>query len=439
MNSELLQQVRVLDPVSGTDQRADVLIVDGLIKAVETSISEIPGDTLVQNCQGLILGPGLVDLYSHSGEPGFEERETWLSLMESAAAGGFTRLAILPDTVPVLDNPSGLAALNQKVQALQKARIKGNSSPPSLPHLYCWGALTLGVEGQQMTELAELAAAGVVGFADGRPIANLGLLRRALEYLQPLGKPIALVPCDLKLAGNGVIREGVQSLRFGLPGNPAIAESTALAAILEVVAAIGTPVHLMRISTRRSVELIEDAKARGLPVTASTTWMHLLLNTEDISTYDPNLRLDPPLGNPVDQAALRRGVREGIIDAIAIDHTPYTYEEKTVAFAEAPPGAIGLELALPLLWHTLVETGDWSALELWQCYSTKPAICLQQTPSAIAPNQPAELVLFNPQQKWKIEKLTLNSHSSNTPWLGQQIIGRVVQTWCASQGLDIGD
>jgi dihydroorotase len=297
----------------------------------------------------------------------------------------------------------------------------------------------LGVEGQQMTELAELAAAGVVGFADGRPIANLGLLRRALEYLQPLGKPVALVPCDLKLAGNGVMREGVQSLRFGLPGNPAIAESTALAAILEVVAAIGTPVHLMRISTHRSVELLEDAKARGLPVTASTTWMHLLLNTEDLGRYDPNLRLEPPLGNPVDQAALLRGVREGIIDAIAIDHTPYTYEEKTVAFAEAPPGAIGLELALPLLWHTLVETGDWSALELWQRFSIKPAICLQQNPSAIAPNQPAELVLFNPQQKWKIEKHSLKSHSSNTPWLGQQLTGRVVQTWCPPQGLDIGD
>jgi dihydroorotase len=439
MNSELLQQVRVLDPVSGTDQLADVLIVDGLIKAVEASISEIPGDTLVRNCQGLILGPGLVDLYSHSGEPGFEERETWLSLMESAAAGGFTRLAILPDTVPALDNPSGLAALNQKMQALQKARTKGNSPPASLPHLYCWGALTLGVEGQQMTELAELAAAGVVGFADGRPIANLGLLRRALEYLQPLGKPIALVACDLKLAGNGVMREGVQSLRFGLPGNPAIAESTALAAILEVVAAIGTPVHLMRISTRRSVELIEDAKTRGLPVTASTTWMHLLLNTEDLGRYDPNLRLEPPLGNPVDQAALLRGVRDGIIDAIAIDHTPYTYEEKTVAFAEAPPGAIGLELALPLLWHTLVETGDWSALELWQRLSVKPAICLQQNPSAIAPEQPAELVLFNPQHKWKIEKHTLKSHSSNTPWLGQQLTGGVVQTWCPPQGLKSRD
>jgi dihydroorotase len=158
--------------------------------------------------------------------------------------------------------------------------------------------------------------------------------------------------------------------------------------------------------------------------------MHLLLNTEDASSYDPNLRLEPPLGNPNDQAALIQGVREGVIDAIAIDHTPYTYEEKTVAFAEAPPGAIGLELALPLLWQSLVEKGDWSALELWQRISTKSAICLQQTPSEIAPEHPAELVLFNPQETWKVENHTLKSNSSNTPWLGQPLIGRVVQTWC---------
>lgn len=434
MNSELLQQVRVLDPISGTDQLADVLITDGVIKAVETQISEMPADTLVHDCQGLILGPGLVDLYSHSGEPGFEERETLSSLLEAAATGGFTRLTILPDTLPPLDNPSGLAALNQKIQAIHKT-IAETSSPPhphtsSLPHLYYWGALTLGVEGQQMTELAELLAAGVVGCADGRPVSNLGLVRRLLEYLQPMGKPVALMPCNYQLAGNGVMREGGQSIRFGLPGNPAIAESAALAALLEVIAAIGTPVHLMRVSTRRSVELIQDAKAKGLPVTASTTWMHLLFNSEDLVDYNPNLRLEPPLGNPIDQAALLQGVREGIVDAIAIDHTPYTYEEKTVPFAEAPAGVIGLELALPLLWHTLVEKGGWSALELWQSLSTNPAICLQQVPGAIAPGQLAELVLFNPQETWKAMKHTLKSHSTNTPWLEQELTGRVVQTWC---------
>ncbi|NEO97429.1 MAG: dihydroorotase [Symploca sp. SIO2E9] len=421
MDSELLQQVRVLDPVSEKDFLADVLIVDGLIKTVETKITDLPTDTKVRNCQGLILGPGLVDLYSHSGEPGHEERETWLSLLKAGAAGGFTRLAILPDTLPPLDNPSGLARLHQQ-------QLWESETP--LPHLYCWGSLTVSVQGQQMTELAELAAAGVVGFADGHPLSTLALMRRLLEYLQLLNKPVALVPCDPQLTDKGVMREGVNSIRLGLPGSPAIAESSAIASILEVVAAVGTPVHLMRISTNRGVELISEAKARGLPVSASTTWMHLLLNTEDLDSYNPSLHLEPPLGNPDDQIALIQGIKEGIIDAIAIDHTPYSYEEKTLPFAEAPPGAIGLELALPLLWYNLVETGECSALQLWRSLSTNPAICLHQTPATIIPNQPAELVLFNPQQVWQVDRYQLKSLSANTPYLGKQITGCVVKTWC---------
>jgi dihydroorotase len=225
------------------------------------------------------------------------------------------------------------------------------------------------------------------------------------------------------------MREGSNSIRFGLPGNPAASETSATAALLELVAATGTPIHLMRVSTARSVELIASAKAQGLPVSASTTWMHLLLDTKAIKSYSPNLRLEPPLGNPSDLVALREAVRIGVVDAIAIDHTPYTYEEKTVPFAEAPTGAIGLELALPLLWQHLVETGEWSALQLWRVLSTSPAECLQQTTSAIAPGQPAEVTLFDPQQTWTIEKRTLHSLSINTPWQGQQLTGRVIKTW----------
>ncbi len=433
MNTELLQQVRVIDPVSGTDVRSlDVLITDGVIKAVQENISHYPAQTQLRNCQGLVLGPGLVDLYSHSGEPGFEERETLASLVSAAAAGGFTRLSILPDTMPPVDNLAGLARVQQKGLGARDWGLgaREDHSIFPTPLLYFWGALTVGVQGQQMTELAELAAAtGVVGFADGQPLENLALLRRLLEYLKPLGKPVALWPCDRQLVGNGVMREGAQSLCFGLPGNPAIAETTALAAILELVAVTGTPVHIMRVSTARSVELIQEAKARGLPITASTSWMHLLLDTQALNSYNPSLRLEPPLGNPADLAALRQGMCTGILDAIAIDHTPYTYEEKTVAFAEAPPGAIGLELALPLLWHNLVETSVWSALELWRCLSTHPAECLQQIPSAITPGKPAELTLFDPQQPWLVERQTLHSLATNTPWLGQKLSGRVLQTW----------
>lgn len=279
-----------------------------------------------------------------------------------------------------------------------------------------------------MTELAELAATpGLIGFADGQPL-KMALLRRVLEYLKPLGKQIALYPCNRELVGNGVMREGSYSLQFGLPGNPAIAQTTALAELLELVAAIGTSVHIMRVSTARGVQLIAQAKAQGLPITASTSWMHLLLDTTAISSYNTSLRIEPPLGNPEDKAALRKGVKTGVIDAIAIDHTPYTYEEKTVAFAEAPAGAIGLELALPLLWQHLVETGEFSALELWRTLSTRPIECLhhsKQSPDTWA----SELTLFDPQQSWIVEKQTLKSRSHNTPWLGQKIIGRVVKTW----------
>ncbi|MCT7977865.1 dihydroorotase [Laspinema olomoucense] len=434
--NELLQQVRIINPVSGEDTIADVGIVNGAIAQIAPEIADWESDTQVRNCQGLILGPGLVDLYSHSGEPGFEERETLTSLMHSARSGGFTQVAILPDTHPPVDNPGGLAFLQQKVQGIRTLNDLFPPPTPSLPKLHFWGALTLGIKGEQMTELAELEASGIVGFADGQPIADLALLRRILEYLNPWGKPVALWPCSRKLAGEGVVREGTASIRLGLPGNPTIAETTALAALLEIVAATGTPVHIMRVSTQRGVQLIEAAKAQGLPITASTSWMHLLVNAAQINNpalftpYCPSLHLEPPVGNPQDQQALIAGVKSGVIDAIAIDHTPYTYEEKTVAFAESPPGAIGLELALPLLWQHLVTTEQLSPVELWRALSSNPAKCLQQTPTAIAPGTVADFTLFDPQQSWRVTGESLKSLSSNTPWLEREIIGRVVEIWC---------
>ncbi|KOP23884.1 dihydroorotase [Hapalosiphon sp. MRB220] len=464
MTSELLQQVRIIDPVSGTDQVADVLIDAGYIQSVTNNISDLPQETHIRDCRGLVLGTGLIDLYSHSGEPGFEERETLSSLLEAAAAGGFTRISILPDTSPVIDNPAVVAQFWEKMRrygdtgrprsgdtgkedtetlgcgdagnideilcASPRLSLSASSEVSvTLPQLNIWGAITLDVAGKQMTELADLAAVGVAGFADGQPLENTALVRRVLEYLQPLAKPVAFWCCDRQLKSNGVMREGSDSLRFGLPGNPAASETSAIATLIELVATTGTPVHIMRVSTARSVELIASAKNQGLPITASTTWMHVLLDTEALKSYNPNLHLEPPLGNPNDLLALRQAVRTGIIDAIAIDHAPYTYEEKTVAFAEAPPGAIGFELALPLLWQHLVETGEFSALELWQALSRRPAECLKQSLSAIAPGEKAELILFDPRKSWKVDGQSLCTLSQNTSWLGQQLTGRVVKIW----------
>ena len=423
--TQLLKQVRLLDPRSETDQIADVLIEKGQIKQIHSQITDYPASIPVKDADGLIFAPGLVDIYSHSGEPGNEERETLASLGKAALAGGFTRVGILPDTQPPLDSLASLRWLQ-------------NVTSPEAPQFYWWGYLTQGGKGEMMTALGELATAEVIGFSEGVSLGNLGLLQRCLEYLQPWGKVVALSVRDMAppfaegnraLTHQGVIREGLFSLQTGLPGDPIISETATLAAILELVAVTETPVHLMGISTARGVELIAEAKARGVPVTASTTWMHLLLSTATVSSYDPSLNITPPLGNPTDQAALIAGVKSGTIDAIAVNHTPYTYEEKTVAFAETPPGAIGLELALPLLWQTFVETGEWTALELWNALSLSPQRCLQQPQLRCAVGEPTEAILFDPKKSWIVNQNHLKSLSANTPWLHQEIVGQVVDVF----------
>jgi dihydroorotase len=413
--NQLFQQVKILDPIGCDDGNlservADISVVDGVVREI-SSTAQLPTELDLLPGQHLILAPGLVDLYSHSGTPGHEERETLTSLLTAAQAGGFTQLNILPDTLPALDRVSSIISIDREYHQIA-AQI------PNCPQLGYWGALTIGVEGAAMTELAELATTNITGWADGRAIANPALIRRLLEYLQPFNRPIGLYALDRQLRGQGIARAGVAALKYGLPVDPVSSETAALAAIIEIIAEIGTPVHLMRISTRRGVELIAAARQRGVKITASTTWLHLVASTTDLATYDPNFKLDPPLGTIDDQVALIEGIKTGVIDAIAIDHSPYTYEEKTVAFGEAPVGAIGLELALPLLWQNLVVTGKLSALELWTALSTKPAQCLHQSP-------PTQLILFDTQKSWIVTKDSLKSLAHNTAWLGREIIGKV--------------
>jgi dihydroorotase len=416
MPPELLRQVRLLDPLTHTDQVVDVLIGEGMIQAIADRIHEVPDQAQVIDSVGKVLGPGLVDLYSTVGEPGFESRETLQSFAAAAVAGGFTRVSLLPNTHPATDS-------TEQVEWMLAHR-------PRLPvELQLWAALTQNVEGQKLVELSELAHSDICGFSDGLPLKPGTLVRYALEYLKPLKKCVMLWPCDRALAAQGVVRDGIQALQMGLPENSVLSETTALAALLEMIEVLQTPVHIMRVSTARSVALIETAKQRGLPITASTGWMYLLRNSEDLRSYNVNLRLDPPLGNPADQDALIRGLETGVIDAIAVDHQPYTYEEKTVPFSEAPPGAVGLELALPLLWQTFVATQRWSALNLWAKLSTHPLKILNQTRPAISENQTAELTLFDPNLTWEVNARSLKSESGNTPWLGSTLVGRVLKTW----------
>ncbi len=378
----LLRQVRLLDPVGQRDETTDVCLQAGVITAIgnhlpaQEGIPEYPA-------QGCILGPGLVDLYSQSSEPGHEGRETLAQLVAQAVAGGFTGLTLLPATQPVLDQGTMGEWWHQ-----QQAQI------PLKLHL--WGALTQGLRGEQMAALMELAPAGVVGFSDGQPLGNLGLLQQILIYARPLGKPVALWPHNPQFNPLGVVRTGMDSLTLGLPDVPVAAETTALTAILELVAALGTPVHLMRMATQRGVHLLAQAKDAGLPVTASTPWTHLLWDSRHLGDYNPYLRCHAPLGNPEDRLALIQGVKTGVIDAIAIDHQAHTYEEKMVPLGLAPPGVPGLGVALSYLWAGLVAPAHLTPAELWAALSTQALWCLGMSPTPLTPGQPTPLTLFAP-------------------------------------------
>ncbi len=432
MNEELailIQQARVIDPVLNRDFLADILIVDRKIEEIKSHIVAPTENSQVISGENLVLSTGLFDLYSHSGEPGHESRETLASLATSALAGGFSDVAILPSTSPPIDNPEVLAALRQKVAYLHKY----HNHPIS--RLHFWSTLSSSqpiantnnpnsATSNQMVALGELSKKNI-GFTERFSFTDLSLLKQSLEYLQAFQKPVAIDLSSNNLTNNGLIREGANSVRYGLIGNPAYAESAAIAAVLEIVASLNTPVHIMRVSTTRGVELIADAKERGVPITASTSWMHLLFNTQDQANYDPNLRLDPPLGNPEDQKTLQQGIKAGIIDAIAIDHQAYTYEEKTVPFALAPPGVIGLEIALPILWEKLVKTKILTSIELWSALSVNPRLCLQKKPLPL--NSPlADLTLFDTSKQWQLNAQNSHSQSMNTPWWQQQITGKVI-------------
>lgn len=411
----IYQQVRCLDPSLGLDQVMDVWINQGWIRSIQPTILDYPTETAIYEGEGLILAPGLVEMYSTSGEPGHEERETLDSLLQSAKAGGFTRIGILPNTDPVIDRPSVIDFLKHKA-----------SLYPNSPILHYWGAITQGRSGEQLTEIHNLIQAGVIGLTDNRPIENLNLIRRTLEYCHPFPILLAFTPLNQTLRGKGVIRDGINALRYGLVGDPIYSETIALLSLLQLVEELKTPIHIMKISTAKSVEIIKQAKEKGLPITVSVSWMNLLWDTESLMSYNPNLKVDPPLGNREDKQALIEGVKTGIIDTIVVDHKGYTYEEKTLSFAESPAGVIGLELALPILWSTFVETGEWTALELWKALSLNPRLCLQLPLYTLKENEPVELILFDPKKTWTVGRKSLKSLSLNTPWLGKEIEGKVL-------------
>lgn len=409
----LFSGARVIDPASGRDEVADVLVDDGVVAPAGS------GSGTVLDCDGLVLAPGLVDLHTHLRQPGREDKETVQTGCRAAALGGFTAVSPMANTDPVADN----AAVIHEV--LELGRASGTCD------VFPVGAITRGLEGEAMADLGELFEAGVRLFSDdGRCVPDARVLRNALTYVRAFEGAVIAEHCeDASLAEGGQMHEGLVSSSLGLAGQPREAEEVVVARDLAVARLTGGRLHLCHLSSAGSVELVRRAKAEGLRVTAEVTPHHLVFADEDLVTYDTNRKMNPPLRSPEDRAALREGLGDGTIDAVATDHAPHAVEEKEVEFDQAPFGTIGLETALAAVLTYLVEPGQLSLARAIEAMSVTPARILGAADHGgpIAPGRPANLVAFDPAAEWTVEP-PFASRSRNSAFLGRALRGRVVHT-----------
>ncbi|MFP5462637.1 MAG: dihydroorotase [Gammaproteobacteria bacterium] len=406
---------RVVDPASGLDTVADVHLADGVIAAIGAAPAGFAPDRVV-DAGGLVVAPGLVDLAARLREPGYEYRATLESEMRAAVAGGITSLSCPPDTDPPLDEPGLVEMLKHRARGLDGAR------------LYPLGALTVGLKGEMVTEMAELAEAGCVGFSQGgQMVTDTQNLLRALQYARTFGYTAWLQPEDPHLARGGVAHAGAVAARLGLPGIPAIAETVALHILIELVRATGCRVHLCRLSSAAGIGLVRAAKAEGLPLSCDVAVHHLHLIDLDIGFFDSHYRVSPPFRSQRDRDAIRAGLADGTIDAICSDHTPVDDDAKLLPFSEAEPGVTGLELLLPLTLKWAEETRTPLAQALAKVSSASAAI-LGVDAGRVAVGASADLCLFDPGEHWVVEAEGLLSQGRHSPYLGREVSGRARMT-----------
>lgn len=419
-NNILITNGRVIDPVSGFDEKADVAIANGAIVALKN----IPADFSAQqtiDAQGCIVAPGLVDLAARLREPGYEHEGMLESEMAASVAGGVTSLVCPPDTDPVLDEPGLVEMLKYRAEKLQRAR------------LFPLGAITRGLKGEILTEMAELTEAGCVGFGQAEvPLPNTQVLQRALQYAATFGYTLWLRPQDRDL-GKGVAASGPLATRLGLSGVPVAAETIAIFTIVELMRSTGAKVHLCRLSSAAGVALVRAARAEGLPLTCDISINSLHLIDTDIGYFDSRARLSPPLRQQRDRDALSAALADGTIDALVSDHTPVESDAKTLPFAEAEAGATGLELLLPLAlqWGEQSGAGIRRALEV---VTAAPARLVPATGTArIAAGEAADLCIFDPSHEWQVSADALKSQGKHTPFAGYALRGRVRNTLVAGR------
>ncbi|MGH8782892.1 dihydroorotase [Paraburkholderia sp.] len=410
-----IQGGTVIDPVAGTEQQQDVFIAAGKVVALGSAPADFHAAKTVE-ARGLFVSPGLVDLSARLREPGFEHKATLESEMAAALAGGVTTLACPPDTDPVLDEPGLVEMLKFRARNLNQA------------HVYPLGALTVGLQGQTITEMVELTEAGCIGFSQADvPVVDTQVLLRALQYACTYGFTVWLRPQDAYLAKGGVAASGALASRLGLSGVPVSAETIALHTIFELVRVTGARVHLSHVSSAAGVALVREAKAEGLAITCDVTINHVHLIDVDIGYFDAQFRLDPPLRQQRDRDAIRAGLADGTIDAICSDHTPVDDDEKLLPFAEATPGATGLELFLSLTVKWATEAGVPLATALNRI-TAAPAAVLKLAAGRIEVGGAADLCVFDRDAHWRVEPRALKSQGHNTPFLGYELPARVRAT-----------
>ena len=417
----LIQNGRVIDPASGFDQMADLAIAAGRVVAMGQAPADFTPNRVI-DAKGCIVAPGLVDLAARLREPGQEHAGMLESEMAAAVAGGVTSLVCPPDTEPVLDEPGLIEMLRYRAEKLHQARV--------LP----LGALTVGLKGDVLTEMVQLTAAGCVGFSQAEvPIPSTQVLQRALQYASTFGLTVWLRPQELHL-GKGVAASGPLATRMGLSGVSVAAETIALHTIFELVRSTRARVHLCRISSAQGVELVRQAKAEGLPVTADVSINSLHLTDTDMGYFDSRARLTPVLRQQRDRDALRAGLADGTIDALVSDHTPVDADAKALPFAEAEPGATGMEL----LWSLALKWGQDAGLPLAQLLSRitcEPARVLgstlgtlQDSVGHLAVGGVADVCVLSTEGHWAVTEAALRSQGKSTPFSGYELPGRVRAT-----------
>lgn len=420
----LIKNGRLVDPATGRDAPGDVAIAAGRVVTLGAVNPDFhPNRTI--DAAGLVVAPGLVDLAARLREPGHEHEGMLESEMAAAVAGGVTSLVCPPDTDPPLDEPGLVEMLKFRARNLNQA------------HLYPLGTLTRGLAGEVLTEMAELTEAGCVGFSQAEaPLADTLVLQRALQYASTFGYTVWLRPQDAHL-GKGVAASGALATRLGLSGVPVVAETIALHTIFELMRVTGARVHLCRLSSGAGIELVRRAKAEGLPVTCDVSVNHLHLTDMDIGYFNAAMRLTPPLRQQRDRDAIRAALADGIIDALVSDHTPVDEDAKNLPFAEAEPGATGLELllSLALKWGEDSGAGLAKALATVTCAPVRvlgDALgSLSSSAGRLVEGGMADLCLFDPAARWTVEPRAFRSQGKHSPFAGFELPGRVHTTLVA--------